>query len=68
MFTDEDRLARIRRATAKCPGVRKIICLRTFPLRTEFPENVLDYVELTQTPDQPINVNVRYDSVDVYSL
>ncbi|EFO95758.1 hypothetical protein CRE_13953 [Caenorhabditis remanei] len=63
VFTDEDRLARIRRATDKCPGVRKIICLRTFPVRTDFPENVLDYVELTQTPDQPINVTVSMDSI-----
>ncbi|CAO4363025.1 unnamed protein product [Caenorhabditis nigoni] len=63
VFTDEDRLARVRRATAKCPGVRKIICLRTFPLRSEFPENVLDFVELTQTPDQPINVVVSPDSI-----
>ncbi|EGT59718.1 hypothetical protein CAEBREN_07785 [Caenorhabditis brenneri] len=63
VFTDEDRLTRIRRATSKCPGVRKIICLRTFPVKTEFPENVLDFVELTQTPDQPINVNVSLDSI-----
>ncbi|KAF1769934.1 hypothetical protein GCK72_001751 [Caenorhabditis remanei] len=63
VFTDEDRLARVRRAVAKCPGVRKIICLRTFPLRAEFPENVLDFVELTQTPDQPINVIVPPDSI-----
>uniref|UniRef100_A0A1I7T6Z5 AMP-binding domain-containing protein n=1 Tax=Caenorhabditis tropicalis TaxID=1561998 RepID=A0A1I7T6Z5_9PELO len=63
VFTDEDRLARVRRATAKCPGVRKIICLRTFPIRAEFPENVLDFVELTQTPDQAINVTVSFDSI-----
>ncbi|ULU14407.1 hypothetical protein L3Y34_016724 [Caenorhabditis briggsae] len=63
VFTDEDRLERIRRATSQCPGVRKIICLRTFPVRTEFPENVLDFVELTQTPDQPIDVKVSMDSI-----
>ncbi|CAB02686.1 fatty Acid CoA Synthetase family [Caenorhabditis elegans] len=63
VFTDEDRLARVRRSVAKCPGVRKIICLRTFPLRAEFPENVLDFVELTQTPDQPINVVVSPDAI-----
>uniref|UniRef100_A0A8R1E470 Uncharacterized protein n=1 Tax=Caenorhabditis japonica TaxID=281687 RepID=A0A8R1E470_CAEJA len=65
VFTDEDRLARIRRAVALCPNVKKIICLRTFPLRSEFPENVLDFVELSQTREEPINVNVSVDSIAI---
>ncbi|CAI2350261.1 unnamed protein product [Caenorhabditis sp. 36 PRJEB53466] len=64
VFTDEDRLARIRRAVAKCPNVRKIICLRTFPMRTDFPENVLDWVELSQTPEEPpVNYKCPLDSI-----
>ncbi|CAB3409279.1 unnamed protein product [Caenorhabditis bovis] len=63
VFTDEDRLARVRRTLDKCPGVQKIICFRTFPLKTEFPANVLDYAELLKTPPEAINITYEPDSI-----
>ncbi|CAI5453465.1 unnamed protein product [Caenorhabditis angaria] len=63
VFTDEDRLSRVRRAITHVPTIQKIICLRTFPMKTDFPENVLDFGELVKTPAEPINLTYDMDSL-----
>ncbi|CAD6194398.1 unnamed protein product [Caenorhabditis auriculariae] len=63
VFTDEDRLPRVRTAVEKCPLIKKIVCIRTFPMVTEFPANVVDYDVIRKTPAKTIKCDYPQDSI-----